>query len=102
MINKYLIKYYIKFVSSFGRRRYKIPKVPDRRIIIEKIAIVYSIPKDSPRFTTWNDGFVAAVNLLDPTYNITWVNIETNEITEDFLNSFDFLIVKSNWNWGPD
>lgn len=102
MISRYIIKYYIKLLLSFTKKRYSSPLGYNTNSKISRIAIIYSIPKNSPRFDTWNDGFVAALNMLSDDYFLTWINIEVDKITEEYLNSFDFLLVKSNWNWGPD
>lgn len=102
MIDNYIIKYYIRLFISYTRKRYNSPLGFNKKNTINKIAVVYSIPRSSPRLNTWNDGFVAALNMLRGDYHITWINIEVDLITEQYLNSFDFLLVKSNWNWGPD
>lgn len=96
------IKYYLKLINTFFRRRYNSPVYKGEKELIQKIAIIYSIPKGSPRINTWNDGFVDAIHLLNANYSISWINIEVDNISEDTLNEFDFLLVKSNWNWGPD
>lgn len=102
MLDRYKVKYYHKLIRTFFRKRYKSSEVTrmPKKSEIKEIAVLYSIPKSSPRFDTWNDGFVDAIKSID--YNITWINIEIDNVSEELLNSFDFLLVKSNWNWGPD
>jgi len=100
MIDRYIIKFNIRLLFTYFTKVWKAPSINKNLINIEKVAVIYSIPKSSPRFNTWNDGFVDAINQLK--FNITWINIETHELSEKYLNSFDFLLVKSNWNWGPD
>lgn len=103
MISKYLIKFYTKLLLSHTRKRFDAPVCnTNESSIVNNIAIIYSIPKNSPRLNTWNDGFVEALHILSSDYTITWINIEVDSITEEYLNSFDFLLVKSNWDWGPD
>lgn len=99
---KYFIHYYIKLIKSFTKKKYKQSVYLEKKTRIKKIAVLYYIPKDSPRYTTWNDGFVDAIRLLKNNYFISMLNIADVNLTEDLLNSFDFLLVKSNWNWGPD
>jgi hypothetical protein len=98
----YFVKYYIKLFLSYSKKRYHESSYKSKKSKINNIAIIYSIPKSSPRLNTWNDGFVDAVRLLGKEYNITWINIDIDKVSENLLNSFDFLLVKSNWNWGPD
>lgn len=101
-ILKFYIKYYLKLFLSYTRKRYKTPVYKHKKEEVKSLAVIYSIPKNSPRLNTWNDGFVDAVRILNLKYSITWINIEVDSISEEYLNSFDFLLVKSNWNWGPD
>jgi len=106
MDKRYLIKYRIYCVYALFRRIFnRFFAVSNNGVhgAIHRVAVLYSIPLESPRLNTWNDGFVQAVNLLKSKFDITMINIESKvHIKEEYLNSFDFLLVKSNWNWGPD
>lgn len=102
MINRYLIKFYARFAKTYLKKRYKEPCFDGEKKIIKNIAVLYSIPLASPRFNTWNDGFVDAIRKLSAYYSITWINVETGVLSEQYLNEFDFILVKSNWDWGPD
>jgi hypothetical protein len=98
----YFIKYYLKRIFlGFSILRSDIQSNKSN-CTAKKIGILYCIPISSPRYKTWNDGFVNAIKLLGERYDFTWINIEDTKITEPFLNSFDFLLIKSNWDWGPD
>ncbi len=100
---KYIIKFYVRLISTYGRKRYlNVNTSIERNKKGGRIAVVYSIPKDSPRLNTWNDGFVNALNLMQSEFEIDWLNIETDDISKCLLESYDFLLVKSNWGWGPD
>lgn len=71
--------------------------------VITNIAVVYFIPKSNKeKYSNWEDGFTKAVDVLGEDYNITWVNLEDNKPDSNYLNSFDFIIVKSCWNWIVD
>jgi len=104
MLDRYLIKFRILSFLAFIRRwRFLRSNQQIEKAAIRKIAVLYSIPLDSPRVNSWNDGFVAALNIIKKDLEITMINIDDqNELTEAYLNSFDFLLVKSNWDWGPD
>ncbi len=102
MINKFLVRFKIRVFQTYFHKRFNKPEYKGMRREVRNIAILYSIPLDSPRNETWNDGFVDAVRLLRDNYKITWVNIEAETLSKEFLEEFDFLLIKSNWNWGPD
>ena len=69
---------------------------------LKKILVLYYIPKDTFKSHNWKDGFVAALDLLNKEYNISRINIAEFKPSSDFLNEFDFIICKSNWNWHVD
>jgi acetyltransferase-like isoleucine patch superfamily enzyme len=69
---------------------------------ISNIAVLYYVPKDSPKANIWHDGFTAAIEKLKITYNVKLFNLSEYQPLINELNTFDFIIVKSNWNWIPD
>ena len=66
------------------------------------VAIIYYVPNSSLKYTSWIDGFTAALEILKEKFNISMINLfdETPDIS--YLNSFQFLLFKSNWNWIVD
>jgi len=70
---------------------------------ISTVAVIYYIPKtNTEKYNNWSDGFTSAVKLLEDEFNVTWVNLADEKPTATDLNDFDFLIVKSCWNWIVD
>jgi hypothetical protein len=70
---------------------------------ISRIAVIYYIPKtNTEKYNNWSDGFTSAVKLLDDEFKVTWINLADQKPTATDLNAFDFLIVKSCWNWIVD
>lgn len=66
-----------------------------------KIGIIYYIPIKSKKYSDWNDGFVAAINLLKCDFQIRWLNLaETISISE--INDCNLVLAKSNWDWYVD
>jgi len=83
------------FISFF--RKQKIIKS-------NTIGIICYIPQGTKKFHDWFDGFTSAVDILIENYGIDvkYINISVDKPSLDTLNSFSFLIVKSNWGWYPD
>jgi hypothetical protein len=95
----YLFKFYTRLFETFFHKRYNNPLYIKNKVHIKNIGILFCIPSYIPRFNTkWNDGFADAVNKLGSDYSITWINIATENLSEEYLNTFDFLLVKANWN----
>ncbi|WP_289055235.1 DapH/DapD/GlmU-related protein [Carboxylicivirga marina] len=94
-----LKKYYIKII-----RRLKIHKSSFYYgKIIEKVLVIVDIPESSQKRTHWHDGFTAAIDLLDGIFQIEFINLRENESPcFKYINSFDLVMFKANWNWGPD
>lgn len=70
---------------------------------ITKIAVVFYIPKTNlEKYKNWEDGFTKAIDLLKEDYNISWINLADTKPSSTELNEYDFLIVKSCWNWIVD
>jgi len=70
---------------------------------IRSIAVIFYIPKsNTSKYKNWEDGFTGAVELLSKNYQITWINIADEKPSAEALNQFDFLIVKSCWDWIVD
>lgn len=67
-----------------------------------KVLVLYYIPENSVKSKLWWDGFVAGINLLQGYFDITTYNIAKGELPGSYLNSFDFILVKSNWRWVVD
>lgn len=100
MMRLYKLRYLKRlFITLFESKSILTPSIC---VDVKKLCVIYSIPTDSPRLKTWNDGFVNAISLISNNMEVSWKNIEVDSLVESELNSFDFLIVKSNWNWGPD
>jgi glycosyltransferase involved in cell wall biosynthesis len=73
------------------------------KIKITEICLLYYIPvENKEKYTNWEDGFTKAMKLLENQYNITWINLYDRRPSVDELNDYDFLIVKSCWNWIVD
>ena len=81
---------------------YKLRKSSKTKIqtigTIKNLAVLYNIPLDSTKNGIWKDGFTEALKILKETYTITMLNYADTKPSTDVLNSFDFVIVKSNWN----
>lgn len=70
---------------------------------ISKIAILFYIPEtEVEKYNNWSDGFVKGIKLLKPQYSINWVNLFDTKPNKKELESYDFIIVKSCWNWIVD
>lgn len=70
---------------------------------IKNIAVIYYIPKsNTEKYNNWEDGFTKAIELLSEDFNVTWINLEDRKPLVNELNEFDFLIIKSCWNWVVD
>lgn len=67
--------------------------------------VVYSIDPSSIKASSWNDGFVRAVNLLADAYSVDWFNCFPGADGRNFravASAADFVLVKSNWGWVVD
>lgn len=74
-----------------------------RRKVLENIAVIYYIPKHSNnKYAKWTDGFVKGIEYLNEDYNIDWINLADEYPSSEKLNGYDFLIVKSCWDWVVD
>lgn len=83
----------------FKRQRYY--KKQDKKI--RSIAVIYYIPRtNKEKYENWSDGFTAAVNLLEQDYTVTWINLQDCKPTAKDLNIYDFILVKSCWDWIVD
>ena len=81
----------------------KITSTKYKTSLINKIAIIYYIPKNNKfKYNKWEDGFVKGINTLIEDYTITWFNLADTKPTAMELNKFDFLVVKSCWDWIVD
>lgn len=70
---------------------------------ISKVAVIYYIPKtNTVKYHNWSDGFTSSIKLLENQFDITWINLADQKPTSAELNFFDFLIIKSCWNWIVD
>ncbi|WP_157804963.1 CatB-related O-acetyltransferase [Confluentibacter lentus] len=70
---------------------------------LNNIAVIYFIPDSNlNKYNNWKDGFTRAINILSEDFNITWINLFDVKPSSDELNQFDFLIVKSCWDWIVD
>ena len=64
-----------------------------------KIALLYFIPKSNiEKYTNWTDGFTKGINIIENSYDVTWINLEDELPTSDDLKKFDFIIAKCCWN----
>lgn len=93
------------YASLFGKSYLKRQKqyIKENRSSINKIAIIYYVPKsNTEKYNNWQDGFTEAVKLLSDYYDVTWINLEDKKPTSKELNSYDFIIAKSCWNWIVD
>lgn len=74
------------------------------------VAIVYAIPPTSAKFSSWKDGFTAAVDLLPEHLTVEWVNVHPLATQQRGraraqrarIVAADVVVVKSNWGWIPD
>ena len=71
-------------------------------ISVEKLCILYYIPTNTFKANNWVDGFTSGINTIKDFFDIEYINLYENRPTVDYLNNFDFILVKSNWNWVPD
>lgn len=69
-----------------------------------KIAVLYAVPPESRKATSWHDGFTAAVDLLRPVHEVTWVNLLDTSAADvqAALDSSDAAVVKSSFGGVPD
>ncbi len=74
----------------------------NREFKLENIAVLYYVPQDSPKASSWHDGFTRAIEILSDDYCISMINLAQEQPTQRDLNSYDFILIKSNWNWIPD
>lgn len=74
----------------------------NRSEICQSMAVLYSISPGSPKALEWNDGFVAGMRLLSNQYKIQWYNVAQGWPSKASLETFDSLLIKSNWNWVVD
>lgn len=80
------------------RKRYK-----NSAAKVDRIAVVYFVPNtNKEKYLNWSDGFTAAMKLLEQKYHIHWINLHDKKPTAEELNEYDFLIVKSCWDWIVD
>lgn len=71
--------------------------------VIKNIAVIYYIPESNKeKYLNWEDGFTKAIEKLGEDYKVKWINLADNNPSSEELNKFDFLIVKSCWNWIVD
>ena len=95
MVGKGIIKkvnYFLYYGRIVKRKKVATP--------IRKVAILYEINPKSKKASTWHDGFTAAVDILKKDYEVTYINFYNQKINSALLqelNSYDFLLVKSNW-----
>jgi len=91
-IKKRLFRYkYFKRINSYKEKE------------ISSIAIIFYIPKtNKSKYSNWEDGFTKAIDFLKKDFDVTWINLEDAKPTAVDLNQFDFLIVKSCWDWIVD
>lgn len=66
-----------------------------------KIGVIYYIPIKSKKYLTWNDGFVAAINLIKEDFQVKWFNLDEPILIND-INDCNLVLAKSNWNWHVD
>lgn len=91
-LNSKLIKFkYYKRLRSFKCKK------------VKSIAIIYYIPETNySKYNNWLDGFTSAIDVLSIEYKISWINLSDEKPKVEVLNKFDFLIVKSCWDWIVD
>lgn len=68
----------------------------------KKLAIIYYIPSSSFKYDTWVDGFTASIDILKNIFDVQMINLYDSPPQISYLNSFDFLLFKSNWDWFVD
>lgn len=106
-INKiwYLDKKKKIYTSIFGRSYLKRQKRYLKKDLstINNIAVIYYVPKSNiEKYNNWQDGFTEAIGLLSKYYSVTWINLEDRKPDSKELNNYDFILVKSCWNWIVD
>jgi hypothetical protein len=91
-INKSIAKLrYLRRINSYNTKE------------IKSIAIIFYIPKTNTlKYNNWEDGFTKAVGILNTYFDVSWINLAEAKPTVETLNTFDFLIVKSCWDWIVD
>lgn len=70
-----------------------------------RVLVVYAINPDSLKATTWSDGFVAAMGLLNDVYEISWFNCygrPGGRSFRDAARKCDLVLANSNWGWIVD
>lgn len=95
------IKNYLRRKYQFYRYLKRVKTYEEKDI--NNIAIIFFIPKSNKfKYDNWDDGFTQAIKLLSKSYNISWINLDNSKPTAEYLNGFDFLIIKSCWDWVVD
>lgn len=92
IINRNLLKFkYFKRVNSFKKKE------------INSIVIIFYIPEtNTSKYKNWEDGFTKAIAILSQQFSVSWLNLADEKPTAETLNKYDFLIVKSCWDWIVD
>jgi hypothetical protein len=65
------------------------------------LAVYYYVSKKSSKYVHWKDGFVAAMEILSQNWEIHWIHAGRS-LPVDLFQSYDAILVKSNWNWKVD
>lgn len=69
---------------------------------MKRILLLYYIPKDTKKAKVWNDGFTKGIDYLERRFEISRINLDLHKPDRRELDTFDFIIAKSNWNWIVD
>jgi glycosyltransferase involved in cell wall biosynthesis len=92
------LKFYLKLAHVKKVTR------PVRRV--HKVGILFHVPVESNKHTTWHDGFTAAIGLLEKDFAIDWINTAAEEFNHpniiERLNGYDFIIAKTIWRSDTD
>jgi glycosyltransferase involved in cell wall biosynthesis len=69
----------------------------------QRLLLVYFIDKEhGVKYRTWNDGFVAAMNLVSETYSVEWFNLADRDIRLIRLDDYSAVLAKGNWGGRVD